>query len=134
MQQVSKHLVSRKRLPGRGRQHVVMCLLGVLSLMMSWPMQAGTDFAADREERFMMACMTDATVVAGQRQALCTCVRDEFAYGGQTSYGLSDVLALDARQWEAPDRRLPRDSLGQEVRRIRQACLKSLSGLHPVAR
>lgn len=92
------------------------------------------DFAAEREERFMQACMSDATVAAGQRQALCACVRDEFAYGGTTSFGLTDVLALEVRQWEAPDRRLPRDSLGQEIRRIRQACLKALTEARPAAR
>lgn len=92
------------------------------------------DIAAAREERFMQACMTDATVAAGQRMALCRCVRDEFAYGGQTSFGFSDVLTLDEHLWESPDRRLPRDSLGQEVRRIRQACLKSLTGQRPPAR
>lgn len=92
------------------------------------------DVAAEREERFMQACMTDATVAAGQRMALCRCVRDEFAYGGQTSFGLSDVLTLDERLWESPDRRLPHDSLGQEVRRIRQTCLKSLTGQRPAAR
>lgn len=95
---------------------------------------AAVDFAAEREERFMQACMSDATVAAGQRQALCACVRDEFAYGEKTSFGLTDVLALEVRQWEAPDRRLPRDSLGQEIRRIRQACLKSLTELRPAAR
>ena len=95
---------------------------------------AAVDFAAEREERFMQACMRDATVAAGQRQALCACVRDEFAYGGLTSFGLTDVLALDVREWEAPERRLPRDSLGQEIRRIRQSCLKTLTGVRPVAR
>ena len=97
-------------------------------------MAQAADVAAEREERFMQACMTDATVAAGQRMALCRCVRDEFAYGGQTSFGLSDVLTLDERLWESPDRRLPHDSLGQEVRRIRQACLKSLTGKRPPAR
>ncbi len=95
---------------------------------------AAVDYAGEREERFMQACMSDATVAAGQRQALCACVRDEFAYGGRTSFGLTDVLALEARQWEAPERRLPRDSLGQEIRRIRQTCLKTLTGLRPAAR
>lgn len=106
---------------------LVLFMSGMLS-----PALASTDFAADREERFMQACMTDATVVAGHRQVLCNCIRDEFAYGTETSFGLSDVLALDAREWEAPDRRLPRDSLGHEVRRIRQACLKSMA--HPETR
>lgn len=98
------------------------------------PAALATDFAGAREERFMQACMRDATVAAGQRQALCTCVRDEFAYGGRTSFGLTDVLALDEREWEAPERRLPRDSLGQEIRRMRQSCLKMLTGVPPAAR
>lgn len=85
------------------------------------------DHAAEREARFMQACMSDATVAAGQRQALCACVRDEFAYGGQTSFGLSDVLTLPEHVWEAPDRRLPGDSLGREVRRMRQGCLRQLA-------
>ena len=106
----------------------------VLLALLSGGAAAGVDFAAEREERFMQACMSDATVAAGQRQALCACVRDEFAYGGRTSFGLTDVLALEVRQWEAPDRRLPRDSLGQEIRRIRQACLKVLTEARPAAR
>ena len=84
---------------------------------------AWAGLAEEYEERFMQACLRDATVAAGQRQALCLCVRDTFTYGRETSFGLSDVLSLDSRAWEAPDRRLPRSSLGQEVRKIRQACL-----------
>lgn len=103
------------------------------ALLLALP-AAAADIAAQREERFLQACLSDATVAAGQRMALCRCVRDEFAYGGQTAFGLSDVLALEPRIWESPDRRLPHDSLGQEVRRIRQACLKSLTGPHPSAR
>lgn len=106
----------------------------LLLALLSGSAAAGVDFAAEREERFMQACMSDATVAAGQRQALCACLRDEFAYGGKTSFGLTDVLALEVRQWEAPDRRLPRDSLGQEIRRIRQACLKVLTEARPAAR
>lgn len=109
-------------------------LVALLLLAISVPVWAGSDFASEREERFMRACLSDATVAAGQRQALCACVRDAFAYGGQTSFGLTDVLTLDAREWEAPDRRLPRNSLGQEVRLIRQGCLNSLSPTRPVAR
>ncbi|MEL0028842.1 MAG: hypothetical protein VW625_09320 [Perlucidibaca sp.] len=116
------------KLPGRMR--MVLVLLG---MSISAAAQA-LDFAAEREERFMQACMRDATVAAGQRQVLCACVRDEFAYGGRTSFGLTDVLALDERDWEAPDRRLPRDSLGQEIRRIRQACLKAPAGPRPAVR
>lgn len=108
--------------------------LAMFLLAMSGVVRAAPDFAAEREERFMRACLSDATVAAGQRQALCACVRDAFAYGGQTSFGLTDVLTLDAREWEAPDRRLPRNSLGQEVRLIRQGCLNTLSPTRPVAR
>lgn len=114
-----------------GRLAVVALSLGLLAGAGS---ARAVDFAAEREERFMQACMSDATVAAGQRQALCRCLRDEFAYGGRTSFGLTDVLALDMRLWEAPDRRLPRDSLGQEVRRIRQSCLKALAGAMPARR
>ena len=85
------------------------------------------DFAAAREQQFMQACMTDATVAAGQREALCHCVFDAFAYGGQTRFGMTDVLTLDERVWEAPDRRLPRGALGDSVRGIRQACVREVS-------
>ena len=105
-----------------------------MALGMSSVSWAAKGFAAEREAQFMQACLSDATVAAGQRQALCSCVRDTFAYGGQTTFGLTDVLTLDARDWEAPDRRLPRNSLGQEVRRIRQACLNTLSPARPLAR
>lgn len=114
---------------GRRRSWLALVLLALAA-----PAHAAVDFAAEREERFMQACMNDATVAAGQRQALCDCLRDAFAYGRQTSFGLTDVLALEARFWEAPDRRLPRDSLGQEVRRIRQACLKAPAGVQPAQR
>jgi hypothetical protein len=109
-------------------------LLILISVGASSPVWAAKDFAGEREERFMQACLSDATVAAGQRQALCSCVHDAFAYGGQTTFGLTDVLTLEAREWEAPDRRLPRNSLGQEVRLIRQACLNTLSPARPVAR
>ena len=107
-------------------RHVISGLL----LAAAGPL-AAVDFAAERDERFMQACMSDATVAAGQRQGLCRCLRAEFAYGGRTSFGLTDVLALDARFWEAPDRRLPHDSLGREIRRLRQACLKGAAGVQP---
>ncbi|REH39902.1 hypothetical protein DFR26_0096 [Paraperlucidibaca baekdonensis] len=82
------------------------------------------DFAAAREQQFKQACMTDATVAAGQREALCRCVFEAFAYGGDTRFGITDVLALDARVWEAPDQRLPKSALGDNVRSIRQACVR----------
>lgn len=85
------------------------------------------DFAAAREQQFMQACMTDATVAAGQREALCRCVFEAFAYGGDTRFGITDVLALDDRVWEAPDRRLPRNALGEGVRQIRQACVREVN-------
>jgi hypothetical protein len=110
----------------------VLALL--LSVGVSGPAWAAKDFAREREVRFMQACLSDATVAAGQRQALCACVRDAFAYGGQTTFGLTDVLTLEDSDWEAPDRRLPRNSLGQEVRLIRQSCLNTLSPARPVAR
>jgi len=109
------------------------CVLALL-LSVSGNAWAAKDFVRVREARFMQACLSDATVAAGQRQALCACVRDAFAYGGQTTFGLTDVLTLDDRDWEAPDRRLPRNSLGQEVRLIRQSCLNTLSPARPVAR
>ena len=109
------------------------CVLALL-LSVSGNAWATKDFVREREARFMQACLSDATVAAGQRQALCACVRDAFAYGGQTTFGLTDVLTLDDRDWEAPDRRLPRNSLGQEVRLIRQSCLNTLSPARPVAR
>lgn len=98
-----------------------------LVLMTALALAGTAEHAAEREARFMQACMSDATVAAGQRQALCACLRDEFAYGGQTSFGLSDVLTLPEHVWEAPDRRLPGDSLGREVRRMRQGCLRALA-------
>ena len=85
------------------------------------------DFAAAREQQFMRTCMTDATVAAGQREALCRCVFEAFAYGGDTRFGITDVLALDDRVWEAPDRRLPRNALGEGVRQIRQACVREVN-------
>lgn len=105
-------------------------LPALLVTLLATPAMAA-DFAQAREERFMQACLSDATVAAGQRQALCSCIRDAFAYGGQTSFGLTDVLALDVRDWEAPDRRLPRDALGLEVRRVRHACLRALDAPAP---
>lgn len=121
---------------GMAKQNMIKrsLLFMLISVAASSPIWAAKDFASEREERFMRACLSDATVAAGQRQALCACVRDAFAYGGQTTYGLTDVLTLDAREWEAPDRRLPRNSLGQEVRLIRQNCLNTLSPARPVAR
>jgi len=113
------------------KQPVLMALLSLCVSAEAWAMK---DFVRARDAQFMQACMSDATVAAGQRQALCACVRDAFAYGGQTTFGLTDVLTLEASDWEAPDRRLPRNSLGQEVRQIRQACLNSLSPARPVAR
>lgn len=98
-----------------------------LTLTAALALAGPVEHAAEREARFMQACMSDATVAAGQRQALCACVRDEFAYGDRTSFGLSDVLTLPEHVWEAPDRRLPGDSLGREVRRMRQACLRALA-------
>lgn len=118
----------KQRLVRRG---LLLTLISAGAISSVW---AAKDFAGEREERFMRACLSDATVAAGQRQALCSCVRDAFAYGGQTTYGLTDVLTLEAREWEAPDRRLPRNSLGQEVRLIRQSCLNTLSPARPVAR
>ena len=106
-----------------------IALLWLLSL----PVLAD-DVVAQRDEQFMQACMQDATVAAGQRTPLCRCVHDQFAYGSTTSFGLSDVLTLDEHLWESPDRRLPHDSLGQEVRRIRQICLRSLAAPRPPAR
>ncbi|MEO6699487.1 MAG: hypothetical protein ABIR53_07150 [Paraperlucidibaca sp.] len=85
------------------------------------------DFAAAREQQFMRSCMTDATVAAGQREAVCRCVFEAFAYGADTRFGLTDVLALDERVWEAPDRRLPRSALGDGVRSIRQACVREVN-------
>jgi len=119
---------------GNMRALIWLLCAGAGMMPVAGALAAAPDFAAEREERFMQACMRDATVAAGQRQALCACVRDEFAYGGHTSFGLTDVLALDDKEWEAPDRRLPRDSLGQEIRRIRQACLKMPAGAQPAAR
>ena len=113
------------------RRSALLALLCLCSSAESWAMK---DLVRARDAQFMQACLSDATVAAGQRQALCACVRDAFAYGGQTTYGLTDVLTLEASDWEAPDRRLPRNSLGQEVRLIRQACLNSLSPARPVAR
>lgn len=100
--------------------------LGIMAATPMMPAQA-VDFAAAREQQFMQACMTDATVAAGQREALCRCVFEAFAYGSATRFGITDVLALDERVWEAPDRRLPRDALGDGVRRIRQACVREVS-------
>ncbi len=101
-------------------------LAALASLLM--PASAfAVDFAAAREQQFMQACMTDATVAAGQREALCLCIFEAFAYGGETRFGITDVLALDDRVWEAPDRRLPRDALGEGVRQIRQACVREVN-------
>ena len=44
-------------------RHVISGLL----LAAAGPL-AAVDFAAERDERFMQACMSDATVAAGQRQ------------------------------------------------------------------
>lgn len=92
--------------------------LGLLTV----PAVAG-NLAVDRKAAFLQACLRDATVPAGRREALCTCIRNAFAYGTQTRFGQSDLLSLPEVVWEAPDRRLPADTLGDEVRQVRQACL-----------
>lgn len=73
-------------------------------------------------EYFMRICLKDMTVAAGKREELCECVHDVFAYG-DTRFGLSDAIALDPRSWEAPDKRMPQDEIGEEVRRVRKECL-----------
>lgn len=102
-------------------------LLGALALSMLFTSALAEDFAAAREQHFMRSCMTDATVAAGQREALCRCVFEAFAYGEETRFGVTDVLALDERVWEAPDRRLPRSAVGDGVRSIRQACVRGVN-------
>jgi hypothetical protein len=71
---------------------------------------------------FMRLCLKDATVAAGKREQICACLRDVFAYG-DNAWGLSDVIALDPRYWEAPEKRMPQDELGNEVRRARRDCM-----------
>ena len=96
----------------------------LVGLMLSLPaLLPAADLAGQREAQFMQACLRDATVPAARREALCTCVREAFAYSSDTRFGQSDLLTLAESVWEAPDRRLPRDTLGMEARRIRQGCL-----------
>ncbi len=73
-------------------------------------------------EYFMRLCLKDATVAAGKREQLCACVHNGFAYGAQTGFGLSDAITLDPWAWEAPEKRMPADELGQAVRQIRKQC------------
>jgi len=85
--------------------------------------QASVDMAtADPKQYFMGLCLRDATVAAGRREQLCECVRDSFAYGNN-GYALSDAVALEPRLWEAPEKRMPQDDIGNEVRRARKECL-----------
>lgn len=74
---------------------------------------------------FMRLCMKDTTVAAGKREMLCECLHNAFAYGAETGYALSDVITVDHRAWEAPDRRMPNDELGNTVRQLRKRCLAS---------
>ena len=80
--------------------------------------------AADSDPKlvFMSLCLRDATVAAGRREHLCECVRDNFAYG-DNGFDLSDAIALDPRFWEAPEKRMPQDDIGNQVRRARKECL-----------
>lgn len=71
---------------------------------------------------FMSLCLKDATIAAGRREQLCECMRDSFAYGNN-GYSLQDANALDPRFWEAPEKRMPQDEIGNEVRRARRECL-----------
>jgi len=82
----------------------------------------------ERQDQFMQVCMTDATVAAGNRNQLCRCLFDAFAYGGDTRFGVTDVLTIPERNWEAPARRMANDALGNEVRRLRQRCLEPIDG------
>lgn len=78
----------------------------------------------DPKLEFMSLCLRDTTVAAGRREQLCGCERDAFAYGNN-GFALQDAIALGPHNWEAPDRRMPADDIGNEVRRIRQACLSA---------
>ncbi|MDP1540995.1 MAG: hypothetical protein U0998_05525 [Moraxellaceae bacterium] len=84
--------------------------------------------AQERQDQFMQVCMTDATVAAGNRNQLCRCLFDAFAYGSDTRFGVTDVLTIPERNWEAPARRMANDALGNEVRRLRQRCLEPIDG------
>lgn len=100
-------------------------LTSLLLLALGLPVQA-LSLAQEREDRFMQVCMTDATVAAGQRAALCQCLYRAYAYGPNTTFGVSDLLSIPERDWEAPARRLARDELGNDVRRVRQRCLNAV--------
>lgn len=100
-------------------------LISALLLTLAWPVQA-LGLAQEREDRFMQGCMTDATVAAGQRAQLCRCIYRAYAYGMHTTFGVSDLLTVPDRDWEAPARRLSRDELGNDVRRVRQRCLNAV--------
>lgn len=97
-------------------------LLLLLTLAVS---ASANDFAEQRRLAFMHACMLDATVAAGQRESVCRCLYNTLAYGADTAYGVSDVMNLDERVWEAPDRRLPNNPLGMALRELRQSCLRN---------
>ncbi len=84
--------------------------------------------AQERQDQFMQVCMTDATVAAGNRSQLCRCLFEAFAYGSDTRFGVTDVLTIPERNWEAPARRMASDALGNEVRRLRQRCLEPIDG------
>lgn len=95
-----------------------LCLLLLPSLL------SAADFAEERRMAFMHACMLDATVAAGQRETLCHCLYNALAYKDSTRFGVSDAMNLDERVWEAPDRRLPTNSLGLALRELRQNCMR----------
>ncbi len=86
------------------------------------PLLAQADASTDNKLYFMSLCLKDMTVAAGRREQLCQCVRDSFAYGNN-GFALSDATALDPRYWEAPEKRMPQDDIGNEVRRARKECL-----------
>jgi hypothetical protein len=93
--------------------------------------QADGDMAAGNPKLYFMSlCLRDATVAAGRREQLCECVRDSFAYGNN-AYALADAIALDPRLWEAPEKRMPQDDIGNEVRRARKDCMAApVQGSH----
>jgi hypothetical protein len=94
---------------------------GLLLLLPLSALAAGSD-VDNPPQYFMRLCLKDTTVAAGRREQICGCLRDAFAYG-DNAWGLSDVIALDPRYWEAPEKRMPQDDLGNEVRRARRDCM-----------
>lgn len=102
--------------------------LYLLPLLMMTANVNALSLAQERQDQFMQVCMTDATVAAGNRNQLCRCLYDAFAYGSDTRFGVTDVLTIPERNWEAPARRMANDALGNEVRRLRQRCLEPIDG------